>query len=42
MMLPGQQAHSGGAMMMEQFTEHYLAVDHLPRALMKTYISKWP
>ena len=39
MMLPGQHTNSDPHMI-DQFTEHYLATDHLPRALMRTYISE--
>jgi ubiquitin conjugation factor E4 B len=38
MLLPGQHSHVDPHLV-DQFTEHYLAVDHLPLALMRTYIS---
>ena len=38
MMLPG--LHANDSHILERFLGHYLATDHLPRALMRTYISK--
>jgi ubiquitin conjugation factor E4 B len=38
MMLPGKHTHTEHHII-DQFMEHYLATDHLPRALMRTYIS---
>ena len=40
MMLPGQQQPHTDNHMIDQFTEHYLATDHLAVALMRTYISE--
>jgi ubiquitin conjugation factor E4 B len=37
-MLPGQHSH-GNHHLVDQFTEHYLATDQLPQALMRTYTS---
>ena len=37
-MIPG--LHSHNHLLFEQFLEHHLAIDHLPRALMRIYISE--
>ena len=39
-MLPGQHSH-GNHHLVDQFTEHYLATDQLPQALMRTYTSQF-